>query len=98
MNYNCYEQWEAERDKEARAYAEEYLEQVREYGDSKISYTTNYTKHTVEYVLAKVYFMLKGHNICLWFKLHKKRNRTYVCIELYDESTIEEDTEIPDIE
>jgi predicted translin family RNA/ssDNA-binding protein len=93
MNRNHYDKWEAERTQEARDYTIEYLKDFRDSitGHIQITYSSNYTKHTKEYVLAKVYHMLLSHGIVMNYNVTKRRNRTYIKIDLIADSDPDSD-------
>jgi len=91
-NTNHYDEWEAERTQEAREYYREYLGDFHNSttGHIQVVYTTNYTKSTVEYVLAKVYHMLIGHGIIFYYTVRKHRGRCKVFIDILPDTTIYE--------
>jgi hypothetical protein len=92
MNRNHYDEWELKRTQEARDYAIEYLKDFQDSytGHIRITYSSNYTKSTKEYVLAKVYHMLLSQGVVMNYTVTKRRDRTYIKIDLVADPDLDE--------
>jgi hypothetical protein len=96
MNPNHYDEWEAARTQEARDCTQEYLDDFRNSttGYVRISYISNYTKSTKEYVLAKVYHMLLSQGLVMNYTVTRRRditgNKSYVKIEIIADPDLDE--------